>query len=143
MKKLLFLLAFVPAIGLPFVGWAQFKIGEITIDSATARQYFVDCYIHPDTLKFKTWWEFSEIERPKNRPYMIDAPPAADAAAEAYNAQLKREAIEVLTKGYTNYYIRPRKPTELDFIRWYAKTHIGNVATEPHSMIGDCGCCCD
>lgn len=140
--KYLILIAFV------FIGFntfAQFKIGSITIDSETFKDYMADCYIHPDTVK--------DIN-----PYeglcdgcLIDAnvQDERERRAKDFNNNLRKNNVGIVTDTvyfqvgvdtlyttsgskitsilkhdagyYVNYngYLMPRSPSEQDFIKWY------------------------
>lgn len=46
MKATALVILFLCSLGLK----AQIKIGDITVSEAMAKEYFLDCYTHPDTL---------------------------------------------------------------------------------------------
>lgn len=86
---------------------AQTKIGNITLSDSEAKAYFLDCYNRPDTIPTKSQNDFSctNCSRPMaefDRAKKIEQVPAGSYKEE---------------RGY----LIPRKPSEIDFIRWKAK----------------------
>lgn len=84
---------------------AQTKIGSITIDDVTAKKYFADCYLRPDTISAEqeyglpSEWGVEENRKIRDR-----------------NAELERRSIGMCRGRF----LIPRKPSEIDFIKWLA-----------------------
>jgi hypothetical protein len=150
MKKLLLLILILLSIG---VKAQTVKIGNITIDSATAQKYFLFLYQHPDTIRLESEWigvnEHSADE--DNRPirarnneiiknsiehvkrtvyYKAYADTSYDGAIWAsgnWNTYKKKAKHIVITQRKAGSYVEdlgytvPRKPSEIDFIKWTIK----------------------
>lgn len=90
---------------LPLTSICQMKIGNITIDSVTASRYILDLYQHPDTFKITSYYSNT------NDPDYI------------HQQEVKKYAIgEYKTNSAYNTsdaYLIPRKPCEMDFIKWF------------------------
>lgn len=135
---------------------AQLKIGSITVDSETAKKYIADCYLHPDTVRPKSMYDFlsctncsvsnEEIQRAKimaddfnenlikyNIGEVIDTVHYEAHSDTLYDGVLfanydyKKDAknIEIEHQPAWSYvdwkgYLMPRKPSEQDFVKWYA-----------------------
>ncbi len=67
----------------------QVKIGEISIDEVTAKAYFADCYLHPDTLKERNEHDYG-IPNCSGCIIMTSDYNDAKLHAKEYNENLKR-----------------------------------------------------
>jgi hypothetical protein len=100
---------------------AQIKIGNITIDNRTAEKYFLYCYSHPDTVCERNAYSYLPCENCIIRGDDFDK---AKALADSFNEQLHRDAIsEYKGDGWEipKRFLVPRKPSEVDFIKWKAR----------------------
>lgn len=94
---------------------AQIKIGDITVDSVTGRKYLIDCYEHPDTVTLRD--EYDYINRCNGCSYQISSLDRFKQMALDYNQWVYK--INIGQVG--GRYLIPRKPSEIDYIRWLYK----------------------
>lgn len=94
--------------------FGQNKIGNITLTDSLFKAYIFDCYKHPDSVKSMEYSYshpgFYEITESMQRH---------DKEADLFNEYLEKNNIGTV-KGY---YLIPRKPSEIDFIKWFNKKH--------------------
>lgn len=136
-------------ISLTHSSYGQIKIGDITIDNKIAKEYFQDCYLHPDIVTpeqeygLPDEWgrEQNSLIRERNNELIIRSIGKRYDTIyyEAYNDTLydgvlwasydfkkgvKKITIEHQKAGrYIQFkgYLIPRKPSEIDFIKWQNK----------------------
>lgn len=100
---------------------AQIKIGDITISDSLAKEYFLDCHKHPDTLK-KKYPNVSYADGAERM--MSDLEIKQKIEMDRFNQWLDENNIKVLRK-YGNHngikyiedewYLMPRQPSASDF----------------------------
>lgn len=99
------------------VAQAQIKIGDITVSRALAREYFLDCQTHPDTVTNpyeKNYWIVDDSAT-------VGATYSEKEAAmrDAEDERLTRVALGVFRgKDYRKRYVVPRTPSAADFAKW-------------------------
>jgi len=108
--------------------FGQTKIGNITIPDSEAQRYFLDCYRHPDTVYEKTesdgviiHWN-AEHTAGYGDPESRKQSEARKQRVDAYNADLRRIAIAKYGDSIPQKWLVARKPSEIDFIKWKART---------------------
>lgn len=112
MKKYLILLLLAISIQ------AQIKIGDITINESLAKEYFMDCHTHPDTvivhrdnmLANGVWFD-RFTDNLGNKYSSWD-----DLLSKCYLGEIKD------TNNFFCWtFLKPRKPTAQDFSEWFIK----------------------
>ncbi len=138
------------AILFPFIGNAQFKIGNIEVDKRTFNEYIDDCYEHPDTIYYLPWSKENKeqiklsigrvsktveasYDTIYNRQYNGDIVAGSWGSEKEVEEWIESEKQKDIKSGIkvikfidkytylTNDFLFPRKPTEEDFIKWYHK----------------------
>lgn len=111
MKKILIITLFTPL----FCFGQTLKVGTLTLDSATANKYLLDCYRHPDTL---------------TREYVDGCGDEMEKQVKAYNEWLTSVAIEHIV-------VEVKHPASVDTIKrsvgFYASS--GTSYMCPHGSI--------
>lgn len=97
---------------------AQVKIGEIEISMEVAKEYFLDCYLIPDTVTNR----FESRGSVLNEEIMISDPMFGDKFNDLKIEAKRLENIS-LSKfrkdgDMRTYYVVPRIPTAQDFVKW-------------------------
>lgn len=121
MKTTLFLFAF---FFLSNVLFAQIKIGDIIISDSLAKEYFIDCYQHPETLQKDDYHNYI----PANTVYYDRDYDWAKIKAAEYNKYIDDNSIggEItvpVVLSDTTFYIKDGDTTGYDFNGHYDIHH--------------------
>lgn len=92
------------------------RLGEIELDSETAKEYLLDCYNHP--LKIGKRDADEEMMRKGPSGYYVDESfRELEREIKAENENAKRNSIY----EKDGYYYVPRTPSPRDFVKWVAR----------------------
>jgi len=106
----------------------QIKIGDIQITERIAKEYFLDCYLNPDTvriyafegLKFKS--EPDWYDDYGNRYYNLESIKKKFPMGEVYVTykSVRKKWRDRLWLAY----LKARTPSESDFAEWFRKREV-------------------
>lgn len=110
MKKMVMLLWMT--LLLPLAGYAQnIKIGDIEISDQMAKEYFLDCYTHPDTIQSRQFKEGDWFDQ-KMKKRISTYHPSRKAG----------DSIKITATDSFNFFIIvPREPSAADFRDWFIR----------------------
>lgn len=145
----------LPFLLLATVAMGQTKIGNITISDSVAQKYFLNCYNFPDTVAIDRpdcngcSWSNEEMKSANEHQHEI----GLLSIGKAYRSVYHKAGIDTLwdvenltngthSKAYSKIvnfpaettqefigYLVPRKPSEIDFIKWQHKIFVLKVGT--------------
>jgi len=132
MLRILFLVLLVSQVSAQGI-----KIGDIEIPVDIAKEYFVDLYIHPDTVRYTesynsvkghtlkkkaiAEWYGDRFGKVVYRPKGISNQTWHFMRIDTTKFVTPEGHYDPLHNRIYNYYAFPRKPTASDFAKWFRK----------------------
>ncbi len=115
------IIATILVLPLVNVAEAQIKIGDMEITEAIAKEYFLDCYVNPDTVRV-----YRKSSSYGNEPRFYD-----DLGNRYFNREtIKKKYLRGLAKQRTKHewrrglegiYLKTRTPSADDFAEWFRR----------------------